>query len=72
MEFYEAIEVACKEPTLVDALGSIAVWENERVVQQAKKFFETGERTGSGDAAWDTCFTYLFNQTIKAWVNKNL
>lgn len=66
----EAVEIACKEPTLVEALGWIATWEGERAIQQAKRFFETGERTGSDGAAWDFCFTYCFERVIDIYNTK--
>ena len=70
MNISEAVKIACKEPTLVDALGWIAVWEGERAIQQAKRFFETGERTGAEGTAWDFCFTYCFKRVIEAWNSK--
>ncbi len=41
----EAVRRACKEPTLLDALSWICVWESERVVKQARK-----------NSQWETCF----------------
>ncbi|MFI5296912.1 MAG: hypothetical protein ACHREM_02345 [Polyangiales bacterium] len=62
MNIDEAVARACKEPTLVEALTWIAVWETERVVQQALKWKETGVSTASGGAGWDTCFGRLFER----------
>jgi hypothetical protein len=67
MNIDEAVAKACLEPTLLDALTWIAVWESERAIQQAKKFFETGERTGSNGAGWDTCFKVCFEKVMQTW-----
>ena len=66
----EATKSACKEPTLLDALTWIAVWETERVVQQAKKYFETGVSTASHGGGWDTCFKVCFQRVMEAWEKK--
>jgi len=70
MNIKEAVAKAFEEPTLLDALTWIAVWESERVVQQARKFYLTGERTGSGGAGWDTCFRSSFQLVMAAWEKK--
>lgn len=68
MDAAQAIDRACRESTLLDALSWIAVWESERAIRQAKRFFETGERTGHNPTAgWDTCFGYLFGRVMKRW-----
>jgi hypothetical protein len=69
MNMHEAVEEACKQPTLVDALSWIAVWECERAIAQAKKFFETGRRTGDGKC-WDTCFKYCIQHVMVAYSNR--
>ena len=69
MNITEAVAKACAEPTLLDALTWIAVWESERVVHQAKKFFETGVRTPDG-AGWETCFKTCFQRVMEAWEKK--
>jgi hypothetical protein len=66
--FQDAVGRALQEPTLIKALSFIALWESERVVQQAKTFFETGKRGPDGQG-WDTCFEYCFNQVQEAYVN---
>ena len=43
--FTQAVEKACKEPTLLDALTFICIWESERVVKQCRE-----------NEQWDTCF----------------
>lgn len=68
MRIDEAVKRACEESTLLDALSWIAVWESDRVVRQAKHFFETGERTGAHPGtAWDTCFEICFKQVFEEW-----
>lgn len=71
MKINEAVARACEEPTLLDALTWIAVWECERAIQQARKFYETGERTGANGAGWDTCFRFCFEPVMKAWQEKH-
>ena len=66
MKEFEAVEKACQQPTLVDALSWIAIWETERVVRQAHLFFTTGERTPDG-AGWETCFKHLFSRVMERW-----
>jgi hypothetical protein len=67
MNISEAVDLACKEPTLVDALSWIAVWECERAVYQAKEYFETGKSTASEGKGWDTCFKFCFEEVILKW-----
>ena len=64
LTFDEAVNRACGEPTLADALTWIAVWETERVVKQAKRFFETGISTASHGGGWDTCFGPFFKAVL--------
>ena len=56
MNLQEAVAEACKQPTLVDALSWICVWEGERAVQQAIEFKKTGISTAA-HGGWDFCFT---------------
>ena len=63
----DAVRRACEEPTLADALTWIAVWETERVVKQAKNFFETGVSTASHGGGWDTCFKYYFKAVLEKY-----
>lgn len=66
----EAVKEACKQPTLLDALSWIAVWESERVIQQARKFYETGVSTASDGKGWDTCFRVCFKLVMEAYSRK--
>ena len=70
MTLKEAVSKACEEPTLLDALTWIAVWESERVVQQARKIYERGVRTPD-DSGWDTCFRVCFDSVMRAWKKKH-
>jgi len=65
MNIDEAVKESCKQKTLSEALSWIAIWETERVVQQAKKYFETGISTASHGGGWDTCFTICFEKVLK-------
>lgn len=67
MKAHEAVERACQEPTLAEALSWIAVWETERVVRQVREFDRTGVSTASraaDGAQWDTCFLVLFKDVL--------
>lgn len=61
MNINEAVEKACEQPTLLDALSYIAVWESERAIEQAKNFFKTGISTTGDGKGWDTCFKVCFS-----------
>ena len=45
LNLVQATERACKEPSLIDALTFICVWESERIVKQARE-----------NPTWETCF----------------
>lgn len=62
LDIVEAVEKACQEPTLLDALSWICVWESERVVRQAKK--ELRDADGKG---WDTCFKFCLGRVIEKY-----
>ena len=63
----EAVAQACKEPTLADALSHICVWETERVVRQAIRWYETGESTASHGGGWDTCFKVALQAVMEQY-----
>ena len=65
MNVYEAAERACQEPTLLDALAYIALWESERVVKQAHEALLTGVPKGANGAGWDTCFKRCFELVLE-------
>lgn len=54
----KAIETACKEPTLLDALSWICLWENDRIVQVIKK---------NPDKIFDTCFKHCLKLVMTEW-----
>jgi len=62
-----AVERACQEPTLVDALAWIALWECERVIPVAHVVLNGGPRVGGDGRGWDTCFHLLIDRVLKAW-----
>jgi hypothetical protein len=70
MNIDQAVERACQEPTLVDALSWIAIWETERVIGQALRWKETGVSEASHGGGWDTCFKYCFTRVLTQWATK--
>jgi len=70
MTLIQAVDRACQEPTLLDALEWIAVWECERAIVQAHEFKVTGIPTGARGAGWDTFFKLCFSEVMKEWDNK--
>lgn len=65
MNFQEAVKKACEEPTMLDALSWIAVWESERAIQQAHKFLSGETERDTDGKGWDTCFKFLFQQVME-------
>lgn len=63
----QAVERACEEPTLLDALSWICVWESERAIHQAR--FNFG--SGTNGAGWDTCFKYCLKCVMEEYWKKN-
>lgn len=66
MNITEALDRACQEPSLLDALTWMAVWENDRAVHQALRNKESGERTPEG-GLWETCFRHSFQRLLEHW-----
>lgn len=66
MTLQEAVAKACQEPTLVDALVWIAMWENDRAVHQALRNTESGQRDPNG-RLWDTLFRRCFEEVLKQY-----
>ena len=60
MNIDEAVNKACQQPTLLDALSWIVEWEGDRAVHQALNNYGSG----SDGAGWDTCFRYCLKQVI--------
>ena len=70
MDLNEAVTVACREETLVDALTYIAVWDSERAVRQAIENYKTKvtlSSEGTFGFVWDTCFKVCFEAVILKW-----
>lgn len=66
MNINEAVTRACQEPTLLDALTFICVWESERAINQAR--FNYG--SGSNGAGWDTCFRHCLKEVMNNYETK--
>jgi hypothetical protein len=66
MTIDQAIDRACQEPTLVDALSWICLWECERVVAQALRNVPNNIRDADGKS-WDTCFGYCIRLVMDAY-----
>lgn len=62
MDITEATERACQEPTLLDALSWICVWDSERAIKQAKKGLTDADGKG-----WDTCFKRCLGSVMRAY-----
>jgi len=52
----EAVNKACQQPALLDALSWICVWESERAIRQAQ--------ASALPKRWETCFRYCLKQVI--------
>lgn len=63
MNLTEAVKKSCEEPTLLDALSWICVWESERIVKQAKKNLHDAD-----DKGWDTCFGVCLQSVMQKYV----
>jgi hypothetical protein len=65
MNFQEAVDIACEEPTLLDALSWISIWEFERVLPLAHKFLNGESPRQLDGRGWDTCIKYLHKQVME-------
>jgi len=67
MTIDQAVARACEEPSLLDALSWICIWESERAIKQAR------ERYGSGTdgAGWDTCFRVCLKRVMESYRNRS-
>jgi len=61
MNIIEAVNRACKEPTLLDALSFICVWESERIVKQVLNNYGSG----SNGTMWDTYFKVCLKSVLE-------
>lgn len=71
MKLNEAVRRACQEPTLLDALSFIAVWECQRAIEQAHAYKLTGISTAAS-GGWDTCFRVCFSAVMGEWSKREL
>ena len=61
MNITEAVERACEEPTLIDALSFICVWDSERAIKQALR---------NNGKSWETCFKICIKAVIEKYQEK--
>ncbi len=62
----ELVWVACREPSLAEALSYAAIMDCERAIRQAFRNARDGRSDPNG-ALWDTCFLSLFKQVINVY-----
>lgn len=67
MKIDAAIKKACEEPTLLDALSWICVWESERAINQALNKYGSG----MDGAGWDTCFKFCLKRVMEQYKEKS-
>lgn len=60
MNITQAVERACQESTLLDALTFICIWEAERIVKQARENIQ-----------WETCFRVSLKAVIEKYPVKS-
>ena len=70
MNIKEATERACQEPTLLDALSWICVWETERVIKQYDRNELTTSECCKG-GRWETCFKVCLKSVMETYKEKN-
>ena len=56
MNIKEAVDRACEEATLLDALTFICIWESERIVKQARN-----------NKQWETCFKVCLKKVMEKY-----
>jgi len=61
MKLTEAVQIACKEPTLGEALNYICIWESKRLVEYV--------RNNAGP--WETCFGICISTVMAEYKNKS-
>jgi len=67
MNITEAVKRACEEPTLVEALAWICIWESERVIAQVLTNYEAG----TAEDGYDTCFGYCLKLVMEEYVDQD-
>jgi len=63
MNINQAVVRACEEPSLLDALSWICVWENERAIRQARENYGSG----ADGAGWNTCFRVCLERVLDSY-----
>lgn len=66
MNIIKAVKRACEEPTLLDALSWICVWESERAIKQAYEYAISNKRTHDG-AGWEICFKHCIKLVMESY-----
>jgi hypothetical protein len=61
-----AAKRACQEPSLVEALSWIAVWDADRAVREAIRHHDAGTRDVDG-FGYHTCFLHCFRLVMDLW-----
>lgn len=67
MNYTQAVDKACEEPTLLDALSWISLWECERVIPVAHSFLNGEKKRGPNGHGWDTCFEFLLKEVMEQY-----
>jgi len=72
MNFIQAVDKACEQPTLLDALTWICVWHCEDKAVEAHKFLNNEKPRGPDGEGWNTCFKFIIKETMEAYTIKRL
>lgn len=72
MNLSDVIDRACQEPTLLDALAWVSVWECERVIVEAHKVLNNQTPRNADGSGWSTCFKFLIKETMEQYTIKRL
>jgi hypothetical protein len=64
----DAIKMACAQPTLVEALSWIAVWECQQAAVKYHTYCVTGVHQGGNGEGYDTHFKWYFDRIIQSYL----
>ena len=64
--FAYQVALACQEPTLIDALTFIAIWDCNRAVRQAIEHEKAGTREPDG-FLYHSMFKRCFKEVLTRW-----
>lgn len=70
MNIQEAVNRACEEKELIDALTFICNWEADRAIKQAIKNHDENYVDADGKG-WDTCFKICIKEVLNLWNKKS-